>query len=81
MMMMMMVMTLSHVVSCPKLQSQLFKYIFLFQNVTTLIHLQMYLFFTKSHVFNCPKLQSREGGGGLQNVTTQVHLFTFLIFF
>ena len=30
--------------------------------------------------FNCPKLQSREGGGGLQNVTTQVHLFTISIY-
>ena len=31
--------------------------------------------------FNCSKLQSREGGGGLQNVTTQVQLFTNLLIF
>ena len=29
--------------------------------------------------FNCPKLQSREGGGGLQNVTTQVQLSTIVL--
>ena len=31
--------------------------------------------------FNCSKLQSREGGGGLQNVTTQVQLFKNLLSF
>ena len=31
--------------------------------------------------FNCSKLQSREGGGGLQNVTTQVQLFKNLLIF
>ena len=44
----------------------------------TMVTMVTVMTMTISDVFNCPKLQSREGGGGLQNVTTQVHLFPHL---
>ena len=54
--------------------------IIIFMMVVILVEIDKNIF-PRGDGFNCSKLQSREGGGGLQNVTTQVQLFTNLLIF